>query len=707
MAWKKLEDMNIIGKRYPRVEAVDKVTGKAKYAYDINSPGLLFAQILRCPHANAKIVKIDTSKAEKLPGVKAIVTAPELGIMKTAGHTCRYQGDHVAAVAAIREDILDDALALIEVEYEQLPFVVNEEDAMKPDAPKLTEQGNVRGPRVNDRGDINKGFQEAAVIVEGEYRTQVQTHSCLEPHGGVAKWDGDHLTAWASTQGVFSVQNELANFFKIPASQVTVITEYMGAGFGSKFGAGVEIVTAAFLAKKTGAPVKLMLTRRDEHLTAGNRPSSIHRIRAGATKDGKLVAFENKSYGTGGFAGTPYIYVSSNVHTEHSDVIINAGGARAFRAPGHPQACFATEAVMDELAEKLGMDPLEFRRLNDPNQTRQKEYTIGAEKIGWQRRNKVPGSGSGTKKRGMGMGSNTWGGGGGGTKAQVIINPDGSVEVRCGTQDIGTGTKTVINAIAAEELGLKLEDIKVRIGNTEFPPSGGSGGSTTVASVSPAIKSTTEAAKMKLFEVVAAKKFGTTADQLEAKDGKIFVKSDPSKSQSWKQATMLLGTEPISIQGEWVQGLSSSGVAGTQFAEVEVDTETGEVKVLKVVAVQDCGLIIDRLTCESQVNGGVIQAISWALLEDRLMDRQAGRQINSNFSDYKIAGTKETPELVSIMYDEPERGVIGLGEPPTIPGAAAIANAVYNAIGVRVGALPITPDKILKALAEKSGKKEG
>jgi xanthine dehydrogenase YagR molybdenum-binding subunit len=374
------------------------------------------------------------------------------------------------------------------------------------------------------------------------------------------------------------------------------------------------------------------------------------------------------------------------------------------------------DSLMDELAEKLGMDPLAFRRINgdiDPNdpdpdavaeernQIRQAEYTLGAEEIGWHRRNKVPGSGKGVKKRGIGMGCGLWGGGGrAGTEARVTIHADGTVEAVTGTQDLGTGIRTVIAIIVAEELGLQPHDIKVKIGDSgPGLPSGGSGGSTTTPSVAPVVKTAAMAAKEKLFERIAPL-LEAQPEDLRAGDGKIHAASDRTKTMSWKQAAGHLGMETITANGVWDDNLSEAGAAGAQFAEVEVDTETGEVKVIKIVAVQDCGLVMNRLTCESQINGGVIMGLGYALLEDRIMDSQTGKMINPNLEDYKIAGAMEIPEIKSIAFDT-DRKVTGVGEPAKIPTAGAIANAIHNAIGVHIRELPITPDKILTALAEK------
>lgn len=700
-SWGEASQSRLIGKRITRLSGKDKVTGKAKYTFDINRPGLLYGRILRSEVAHANVVDIDLTAAEELPGVKAVIPIIQVG------NKLRYQGQEIAAVAAETDDIAKDALRLIYVELEELPFVVTEADAMAEGAPQIQDwEGNQSNPGINEEGDVEAGFKEAAITVEATYHTPVQTHVCLETHGHVAEWRGEeYLTVWASTQGVFGVRNDLAGRFELPANQVRVITEHMGGGFGSKFGPGVEGVTAAQLARITGKPVKLMLTRKDEHLVAGNRPSMTQHVRAGATRDGRLVAYDMKGYGTGGvssgagFTG-PYVYHVPNRRSERFNVATNAGSQRAMRAPGHPQGAFAMDSLMDELAEKLGMNPLEFRRINDSSEVRQAQYTLGAQEIGWHRRNNIAGSGTDVKKRGMGLGSGQWGGGGGrGTQARVTINADGTVEAVTGTQDIGTGIRTAIAIIVAEELGLAPTDISVKVGDSEPGlPSGGSGGSQTTASVAPVIKTAAEAAKEKLFEHIAPL-LQAPVDDLRVGTGTIYVASDRTKTVTWNQATGHLGMESISEGGNWDQELRQGGVAGTQFAEVEVDTQTGHVKVIKIVAVQDCGLAINRLTTESQINGGVIMGLGQALLEERLMDSQTGRMLNANLEDYKVPGTYEIPEIKSIVFDT-HRKVTGIGEPPCIPTLGAIANAVYNAIGVRIRELPITPDKVLTALAE-------
>jgi xanthine dehydrogenase YagR molybdenum-binding subunit len=694
MAWKPLGEMQVLSQRQPRLEAPLKVSGQAKYTYDIQLEGMLYGALLTCPHPAALVLRIDEAEVRKLPRVKAVLTD-----VHPTGNA-RYAGEYVAAVAATSPAIARDALELFEVEYEARPFVVDLEAAMAEGAPRVfAERANLADPEAGGEGDVEAGFAAAEVVVEAEYRTQVQTHSSLETHGSVALWEGDQLTIYDSTQAVNGVREGVAQALEIPVNQVRVICHHMGGGFGSKLWAGRYTAIAARLAKLAGAPVKLMLSRRDEHLSTGNRPSSKQQLKLGARRDGSLVAFSATTWGSAGIAGgagvaLPYVYrgLPAWRHT-HADVYTNAGEARPFRAPGSPQGCFSMEQLMDEMAEKLGIDPLEFRLRHDANPARQQEWRLGAERIGWARR-QAPGSGKGPLKRGLGLGASVWGTGGGGSHAEIKIFADGTVELRIGTQDIGTGTRTIVAAVAAEELGLPIGAVRPLIGDSDYPYSGGSGGSTTAPSVAPAVKNTAEQAKLQLAEL-AAPHLGVEPGQVRFEGSRLHGKG---QSLSWQEVCGLLGTQTLSASGQWVEGLSSAGVAGCQFAEVEVDTDTGRIQVLKVVAVADCGLVLDRLTTDSQVNGGVIQGLSYALFEERLLDPVTGTMVNPEFENYKIAGALETPQIEVILFDEAQRGVIGIGEPPTIPTAAAIANAVYNAIGVRLRQLPMTPDRVLQAL---------
>ena len=681
-----------IGSRATRLDGPVKVTGAAKYTSDVQPEGWLCGMILRSKWPKAKIRKINLDKALKVPGIKAAVLA------RDGERTVRYYGEELAAVAGASKQACLDALKAIEVLVTPLPFVVREEDAREEPAPRVWEESpNLSKPSVNEKGDVDKAFTECAAVVEGFYTTAVQIHHPLEPHGNTVSWNEAGVTAWSSTQGVFSVRDGLASHLQVPQNQVRVICDYMGGGFGSKFGPGVEGGLAARLSKAAGAPVKLMLTRFEQALAVGNRPSSFQKIKLGAAADGTLHAFEFENYGTAGIGSggatagggsgvelhAPYIYRVPNMRVKQSAVAIDAGSARAFRAPGSPPSCYGMEAIMDELAVKLNLDPVELRIKNDPSEVRRKQYRLGAERFGWKDKYHKPGAASGIVKTGVGCGGATWGGGGNRrARAEAQVNPDGSVEVRCGTQDLGTGTRTLIALIAADTFGLTPDQIRVEIGDTRFPYGNDSGGSTTAASVCPAAYDACTKALAELQERTGV--------------------SD-ARGPNWPAACKKLGVNPLVMPGQWQEGLSSSGVGGVQFAEVEVDTETGFVRVRKVTCVQDCGLVVSKLTCESQVNGGIILGIGYALYEERVMDRHTGVVLNPNFETYKLPALADMPEIDIVLLDMPERGVIGIGEPVTIPTAAAIANAVANALGVRVPSLPMTPARVLAALGKTGG----
>lgn len=700
------ENPRLIGTKVPRVDGLLKASGHAKYPSDVRPEGMLFAVMLYSPHAHAKIKSIDTSAAEKMPGVKAVSTIAK------AGTTLRYEGDDIAAVAAETEEQARDAVRAIKVEYEVLPHVVTEPQAMAEGSPEVFKGGNVRKGRAQTRGKADDEMAKAAVTIEGFYSLPVITHTCLETHGLTAKWEGpDKLTAWSTTQAVQVVAGELADAFGIPQANVTVLTDYMGGGFGSKFGADVWGRTAAELAKKTGRPVRLFLDRTQEHLAAGNRPSASGKIKLGAGSDGKIVAMIAETYGTGGSRGSsnfplPYVYNVPAYTRTHSEVFVNCGGARAMRAPGHPQGCALMESAMDDLAEKLGVDPLEFRLKNlTPGDFRtplyEGEVKVGAELIGWKEKRKPRGqNGAGPIRHGIGMALHQWGGGGTqDKKVSCTISPDGTVELKAATQDLGTGTRTVLAVIAAEVLGLKPTDIISNIGNSTFPPGQASGGSTTAASMAPPCLDAVTKARDALFKKIAPILQASTAD-LSLKDGQLCVKNEPA--MSWKDACRKLGMASIAETGSAQEGLASVGAGGCQFAEVAVDVETGVVRVKKIVAVQDSGLILDRLTWESQVYGGVIMGLNYGLFEERIMDPATGVMLNSDMELYKLAGASDIPEIVIHAYEPPDqkaRGVIGVGEPPTISTAAAIANAVANALGVRVPEWPMSPRNVLNALA--------
>ena len=693
----------LLGTEVKRVDGPLKATGRAKYPYDIKRPGMLWGKILRSPHAHARITALDVSAAEKAPGVRAVLQH------RKVGDKVVYQGDEIAAVAAASEEQALDAIRLIRVQYEPLPHLANVDQSLQPEAPLAFDGGNVKVGAAEENGDLAAGFQAAAHVVENTYNTQVVTHVCLETHGCVVDWSGDQLTAWVSTQAVHGTREGFSKSLNIPMTSVRVITEYMGGGFGSKFGPDVQGILAARLSKAAGAPVHMLLDRKEEHLATGNRPSAYAKIKAGVAADGTLTAFDAETWGTGG-AGSgsgfplPYIYQFPNRRRVHKDVYINAGQQRAMRAPGHPQGCFITEVLMDELADRVRMDPIAFRIKNLPEQAPnamwRAYYPIVAEMIGWSKRHPTGDPAPGPIKRGLGVAANRWGGAGRGTRAHAEINPDGTVVIRCGTQDIGVGTRTIVMMVAAETLGIPMELVTAEIGDSNYPFSGGSGGSTTAASVSPAIRVTTGKARDALFARIAPQ-LGAAPEALSVDNGRVIAKG--GKTVAWRDACKMLGAEPVAVDGEWEAGLSASGTTGVQAADVEVDIETGVCKVTRIACVQDMGLVVDMKTATTQIYGGIISCVNYALYEDRILDRNTAQMVNPDMEWYRIAGMSDIPKIDVRVMNQPERGVIGIGEPPAVSTAAAIANAVRNATGVTIRSLPITPEKVLSALERAGG----
>jgi xanthine dehydrogenase YagR molybdenum-binding subunit len=797
----------VIGTRVSRLDGAAKSTGKAKYSFDINRPGMLHAVILRCPHARAKITRLDVGAAAKAPGVKAlypvnvayegtfvraagddvVVTVKDKGkdVEKTValgptvllykegkvvtpanlkagdkvyleplpdliGKEYFYAGDEVLGLAADTEEHAADALRLIKIEYEQLPFLVKEEDALKEDKKTVSpigpagDRSNLRPPQTGQTGKFADGFKDAAAVIEGTYGVSTICHQCLESHGLAAEWGQDGgLTVWASTQAVFGTAQELSRYFQaqkinLPENKVKCVTHYMGGGFGSKFGPDIQGKVAAELARKAGAPVKLMLDRAEEITAGGTRPSAYGKVKIGADKDGKVTAYEIDCWGSpglgqGGTVGPlPYVYPFENKR-KHTPIRLNAAQQRAMRAPGHPQSCFLTECALDDLAAKLGLNPMEVRRKNLPPRLPQalaadrfavkvyeREIDIIEKLSGWKDKWHEPGKGKarGAWKHGIGMALHTWGGNATPQRNEctVIITARGDVSASTSTQDLGTGQRTVTAIVVAEILGLKPEQVGVTLGESLLGDSTGSGGSTTCPSQGPSTLRAAVAARDDLFAKIAPK-LGAKAEDLEIIDGKVVDKEN-KKTFEWAQACARLGMETAKGVGFWTAAeaaavdndkkpinpnVSSVGVGGVQVAEVLVDTETGVVRCTRVTAVQDCGLIINKLACESQVAGGVIMGLNYALFEERIMDRHTGRQVNADMEFYKLAGIRDIPEIVVEMFDMPERGVIGIGEPPTISTHAAIGNAIFNALGVRVPETPFTPDRVLAAL-EKGGK---
>jgi len=777
--WPDPEHRTLIGQRVSRVDSPDKVSGRARYTYDTKRPGMLFGKMVRCPYAHAKVVSIDISAAEKMPGVKAIE------IVQKVGSTLHWAGDEVVAVAAVDEGTADDAARAIKVKYQKLPHLVSDaeprEGAAQSQGPlsiddigdmldnqvpenqivsqiqqygvsfKVTDEdvkgakeegvpqpiidavlkaevhpesankvkSNYQKAATQTVGDVDKAFADAEVVSEGLYGASVITHCCMESHGSTSEWtDADHLFVHMSTQNVSGIAGQMAEPLKIPAANVRVHQDHVGGGFGSKFGPDRWGIVTAQLSKKAGGkPVRFMQERDSELKVAGARPSAFARVKVAAKKDGTLVAWQSQSWGTGGPGGggmppIPYVFSIPNQKKEHTAIRTNIGPARAWRAPNHPQAAVISMCALDDLAAKLNMDPYEFFLKNIeltrlPNVYRD-EFPIAAEMIGWKEKWRPRGQNiSGNIARGLGLSMHTWGGRGHASDCDLSIHPDGSVDIKMGTQDIGTGTRTCIAVVAADALGLTAENVKLYIGDTQYPPSGGSGGSTTPGGVSSSTRRAVVDARDSLFAKVASA-LNAKPEDLEAREGQVRVISDHSRSLSWKDACARMGATPITAHGHNDQAasknkpdLTNSGVGGVQMAEVEVDTDTGIIRVTKMVAAQDCGLVIDPKMAESSVMGAMIMGISSALYEEKVMDSATGLMLNADMEFYRLAGLNDVPELKAHMmtgkgYDE--RGVIGLGEPPAVSPCAAISNAVANAIGVRVPFVPITPDKVLAAL---------
>lgn len=702
--WPPMATRTVMGQPISRIDGTEKSSGKAKYSSDRNLPGMLQAVMLSSPYAHAKITSLDVSEAKKSKGVKSV------RVWQEAGAELQWQHQPILAVAATTEELAKDALKKVKIEYEVLPHFVKESDLNLAERMKRTKAA---GEKIE--GDPDEEMKKAEATVEGQYGIPVITHCCLEPHGGIVQWQPGKINYWPSTQNVSAVGGDLSKALEVPVSQIDVMMDHIGGGFGSKFPADEWGVEAARMSKEAGGvPVKLFLDRAQELTIAGTRPSFYAKIKVGGKKDGTITAWDSMSWATGGFGGggagpLPYVFRVPNQRTNHLAVSTNTGSARAWRAPNHPQVSFLTCSAVEDFAAKIGMDPLEVFKKNLGLTAREATYAYqldkAAEMIEWKKKWHPRGeSGKGPVKSGLGIGIATWGGAGHDSQCKATLSSDGSVEVELGSQDLGVGTRTIIAQVAAETLGLQVKDIVVKIGNSAYPPSGASGGSTTVGGVTTSTRKATTAALNQLFDKVAPM-LGAPADQLEAKAGKIQVIGNPAKSMAWKAATSKLGTTQISAteknEGRRPDGMFSAGVGGIQMADVSVDVETGVVRMNKLVAVQDCGLVVNPKLAESQVLGACIMSICSALMEESVRDQATGRTLNADMEFYKLAGIKDIGEIevmMDIREENDKRGVIGLGEPPAIPGIAAIANAVANAIGVRVPEVPLTPDRVLNAL---------
>jgi CO/xanthine dehydrogenase Mo-binding subunit len=704
----------IVGQPTTRGDGLERARGQAVYTSDVKLPGMLHTAVLRSPYAHARVTRIDLGPALALPGVHAAIGPQDLPQLE---EECGFQGAAVAAVCADTYAQARTAVAAIDVEWEELEVLLDPDEAIA--RGELLDE-----PRVRARGDYEQGLAEADVVVEGEFRTQVVLHNSMETHQSVVQWLGDTLEIYISTQNIWGIRGEVAKSLAIPPDKVRVICHYMGGGFGSKNDADDYTFIAIELARRTHRPVRCALTRREENLVSGNRNATIQRLTMGAKSDGTLTVLGGEylnAVGWGGWSSPTegpmqLLYACPNVKTTTWGAKINQPPMKPFRAPGFVEGTFGVESLLDELAAKLGLDPLEVRRKNytenDPSDDRPfsgkslLECYRRAEPH-WERRHEVRSRSTDTVKRGVGMASQIWyGAGGPPSYAWIRVGSDGRAAVVTAMQDIGTGTKTAMAQIAAEELGVPLEHVTVSLGDSARGPFASiSAGSSTTPSMGPAVRAAAADAKRQIVEI-AAQRYGLAEDVLDLKGGNV-VSADGSFSTPLEEVVGLL--DDAQILGKGARGPNPTGMQvltfGVQVAEVAVDIETGEIWVDRVAAVHDIGRVINPLGASSQIEGGIIQGIGHTLSEERLHDPATGRILTTSLDAYKLPTFADIPEIISELIDEPDAhltnlGSKGLGEPPIVPTAAAIANAIRDATGADIRQLPISREEMLRALRE-------
>ncbi|HEY3183035.1 MAG TPA: xanthine dehydrogenase family protein molybdopterin-binding subunit [Gaiellaceae bacterium] len=704
--------LKIVGRGAPRVDGLERARGEARYTADVRLPGMLHTAVLRSPHAHARVKRIDVSRALELPGVRAAIGPGD--IEQLTGEP-GYQGAAVAAVCADTLAQARTAVAAIDVEWEELEVVVDPDDAVR--------RGQVHDKRERSRGDYERGLAEADVVVEGTYRTQTVLHNSMETHQSVAAWEGDTLNVYISTQFIWGVREEIASELELPQDRVRVVCEYMGGGFGSKNDPGDYTFIAIELSKRTGRPVRCALTRREENMAAGNRNSTVQRLTVGAKSDGTLTALGGEFVNALGWSGwnastegpMQMLYACANVKTTTWGAKVNTPPMKAFRAPGFVEGTFGLECLMDELAAKLDLDPLELRRRNYASNDATDDRPFSSKNLmecyrraepHWARRDEVRARSTETVKRGVGMASQIWyGGGGPPSYAWTRVGSDGRVTVVTAMQDIGTGSRTAMAQIAAEELGVPLDWVTVSLGDSARGPYASiSAGSSTIPSMGPAVRAAAADAKRQVVEI-AAQRFDKETRTLDVKNGSVIC-SDGGK---WPLEDVVGLLEDAQILGKGARGPNPTGMQvltfGVQVAEVAVDVETGEIWVERVAAIHDVGRVINALGAESQVEGGIIQGIGHTLSEQRLVDPETGTILTRTLDAYRMPTIADAPEIVSELLDIPDAhltnlGSKGLGEPPIVPVAAAIANAIRDATGADVRSLPISREEMLRALRE-------
>jgi xanthine dehydrogenase YagR molybdenum-binding subunit len=687
------------------------------------------------------VTAIDASDALQLPGVVDVLDARTLprpmraGGLPLFGPAVLYPYQPVAAVCAESRAAALAGAAAVRVTYDTAPFAATFDAATASDAPVVRGSRNLlRGsPTITERGDVTRALAQAEVIVTREYRTPSALHSPMEPHATVAEWEGDRLTLWESTQGIYRVRDEVANGLALPRSHVRVIKDYMGGGFGGKNNAGAQTFVAALFARRTGRAVRCVVEREAEQADGGHRAPSRQVVTLGATRDGRLQAIDVVTeipLGATGWEGSVAaiyreMYACENVRTHESFAYAHTQPMMAFRAPGHVEGAFGLERTMDVLARELGIDPLALRLANFAERDQDKDrpysanglrrcYEEGARRFGWTGPARLGGDaaaersgGTSTRRvrRGVGLAACVWGAGGGPPAyATVRLNSDATVDVLSGTQDLGTGSRTILAQIAAESLGARVGDVRVVLGDTERTPyAGNSWGSMTTASVGPAVRLAAEEARRTLLDA-ASELLECHPGDLTASESVIATR-DGARRLTFAEVTKKLGN--VMIMGQGSRGPNPSNVAlasfGVQFAEVEVDVETGVVRVLRITAAHDAGRIINPLLAESQLEGGILQGLGFALFEERHLDPHTGRPVNPSLHSYKLPTMADVPviDAFCVAGSDPVAnhvGARGLAEPPIIPTAPAIANAVADALGVELSELPLTPWRVLAAL---------
>jgi len=746
-------DYEVIGKNPHRHDATDKVTGRAQYGADIRLPGMLYGAMLRSPHAHARILSIDTSKAESYPGVRAVVTAKDLPDVESkiaelgegtinlshqsnnilARDKVLYFGHAVAAVAAINSHVAEEAAALIEVRYEVLPPVLDVRKAMQSDSAILLDDmrtdelgkkgdvpSNVAAHYQEQVGDIEKGFQDASVIVEREFFTSMVHQGYIEPQNATAQYNPDgQITIWCSTQGSFGVREQTAEILEIPISKIRVIPMEIGGGFGGKVGVYLEPV-ATLLSRKSGhRPVKMTMSRSDVLAATGPTSGSYIKVKMGASRDGKLTAVQaTLAYEAGAYPGSPVgggmgvmfaPYRIENALVDGYDVLVNKPRTAAYRAPGGTNAAFACETVIDELCEKLGMDPIEFRLLNGAKEGDRRLDGPVYKRIGFLEtleaaknspHYNAPLEGP---HRGRGMAAGFWYNYGGKSSASASVNSDGTVSLSTGSVDIG-GTRTSLAMQLAEGLGIPAESVRPSVADTDSVGyTEGTYGSRTTFATGWAAYEVSKLLQEKLVER-AALIWETEVDKIRFEHGAF---SFGEKQMTFKElASRLDETGGPVVASAAVRPEHSGPAFATHIVDVEVDPETGKVQILRYTAVQDAGKAIYPMYVESQMQGGVAQGVGWALNEEYLYDDQ-GRLVNSSWLDYRMPVTLDLPMIDTIIVEVPNPGhpygVRGVGEVPIVPPPAALANAIYRATGVRMNRLPMNPPRIVAELNQQKG----